>query len=575
MDVAVNASLSSTEFESARLEPTAYHLVVRAKSKTYKVLHNAILIDRMEKREERGQGTLLKLTLKDLSVLQVLFPSGDMCLEIEGIIRRGATVESVERLYPFQYAAGLEKSTVASEGWHVFSPEEEFARMGLPDKMFRLSTMNEDFSLCGSYPKLLAVPAALDADTLREVAKFRQFDRLPMLSYIHPSTRAPLFVAGQPLVGSHGNRCYEDERFFRTILDACADPSRDRRGLIIDLRTASETSAQKGKGGGVEDEKHYFDWQVVNARVGKIKDLDDGMMATFDAVQSEEGSSSSFLSKIDSSQWLHNVKTLLSASVVVSRTLAREQLPVVVHGTAGCDLAAQVSSLAQLLLDPYFRTYEGFQKLIEKEWLHAGHPFTTRCNHFNSPGKKAFKSPVFAMWLDAVWQCTKQFPWEFEFNERFLLLLARHTTSSEFGTFLYDTEKERLESGVRTKTVSLWSFLNVADEKKLLSNPVWQPSSGWLKPSCKPESMKVWMAFFGQGTPYHHFHEEVDELLVFLNDRGNLLSEEVDRKTDELAVLAKELAAEQCSLEEETAASGGGVSGSGGVVTGAAADAEE
>ena len=39
--------------------------------------------------------------------------------------------------------------------------------------------------------------------------------------------------------------------------------------------------------------------------------------------------------------------------------------------------------------------------------------------------------------------------------------------------------------------------------------------------------MKVWMAFFGQGTPYLYFHEEVEELLIFLNDRGGLLSEEV------------------------------------------------
>ena len=34
------------------------------------------------------------------------------------------------------------------------------------------------------------------------------------------------------------------------------------------------------------------------------------------------------------------------------------------------------------------------------------------------------------MFLDAVWQCTRQYPWEFEFNEAYLLLLMKHS----FGT---------------------------------------------------------------------------------------------------------------------------------------------
>lgn len=106
----------------------------------------------------------------------------------------------------------------------------------------------------------------------------------------------------------------------------------------------------------------------------------------------------------------------------------------VVHGTTGWDLAAQVSALAQLLMDPYFRTYVGFQKLIEKEFIKAGHPFASRMGHYLDPAKPAyFKSPVFLMFLDSVWQCNRQYPWEFEFNETFLLLLAEHSGGSKFG----------------------------------------------------------------------------------------------------------------------------------------------
>ncbi len=53
------------------------------------------------------------------------------------------------------------------------------------------------------------------------------------------------------------------------------------------------------------------------------------------------------------------VRTILSTAVVVSSVLVREELPVVVHATTGFDQTAQVIALAQLMMDPYFRTYTG------------------------------------------------------------------------------------------------------------------------------------------------------------------------------------------------------------------------
>ncbi|KAI9785209.1 MAG: hypothetical protein M1839_000847 [Geoglossum umbratile] len=67
-------------------------------------------------------------------------------------------------------------------------------------------------------------------------------------------------------------------------------------------------------------------------------------------------------------------------------------------------------------------------------------------------------SPVFHQFLDATYQLLYQHPTRFEFNERFLRRLFYHLYSCQYGTFLYNSEKERLESGVKDKTRSVWDY---------------------------------------------------------------------------------------------------------------------
>jgi hypothetical protein len=45
---------------------------------------------------------------------------------------------------------------------HSQRPQEEYTRLGLPNGVWALSTINRQWELCPTYPRLLAVPAALD-----------------------------------------------------------------------------------------------------------------------------------------------------------------------------------------------------------------------------------------------------------------------------------------------------------------------------------------------------------------------------------------------------------------------------
>lgn len=52
---------------------------------------------------------------------------------------------------------------------------------------------------------------------------------------------------------------------------------------------------------------------------------------------------------------------------------------VVIHCSDGWDRTSQLTSLAMLMLDSYYRTIKGFEALIEKEWISFGHRFALVC----------------------------------------------------------------------------------------------------------------------------------------------------------------------------------------------------
>ena len=65
--------------------------------------------------------------------------------------------------------------------------------------------------------------------------------------------------------------------------------------------------------------------------------------------------------------------------------------------------------------------HQGFQALVEREWLEFGHKFADRCGHAINSDDPNEKSPVFLQWLDCVYQLIRKFPCAFEFNEAFLV----------------------------------------------------------------------------------------------------------------------------------------------------------
>ncbi|KAJ8728742.1 hypothetical protein PYW07_006438 [Mythimna separata] len=153
-----------------------------------------------------------------------------------------------------------------------------------------------------------------------------------------------------------------------------------------------------------------------------------------------------FLRLIEESGWLWQLRQLFQLSGAVVDLLDLQGSSVLLSLEDGWDATAQISSLAQICLEPYYRTLEGFRILVEKEWLALGHKFQQRSNIGATP-QQGF-TPTFLMFLDAVHQLQKQFPLAFEFNEYYLRFVAYHSVSCRFRTFLLDNEAQRAELGI-------------------------------------------------------------------------------------------------------------------------------
>lgn len=155
----------------------------------------------------------------------------------------------------------------------------------------------------------------------------------------------------------------------------------------------------------------------------------------------------SFHKLIETSEWLQQIQNIMQLSGAVVDLLDLQGSSVAICLEEGWDITAQVSSVAQICLDPHYRTIDGFRVLVEKEWIGFGHRFSHRSN-LNANSQASGFAPTFLQFLDVVHQIQKQFPLAFEFNDYYLRFLAYHSVSCRFRTFLFDCELERVESGV-------------------------------------------------------------------------------------------------------------------------------
>jgi len=434
--------------------------------------------------------------------------------------------KTVEELYCFQYRAkgDLPQPT----GWTFFELSAEFSRQGVNSQHWTLCNLNNEYRLCPTYPAQLMVPTSAQTSLVNGCAKFRSKGRLPVLTYYHQSTGAALLRCSQPLSGLKG-RSPEDEEYINCVLKS--NPKSDFL-YIVDTRPKINAMYNRAAGKGYEAEAFYPNTKFVFKGIENIHIMRDSLAKLVDTCETKTETMELFLQGLEQSAWLKHIKGVLEASIFIAEALL-SGISVIVHCSDGWDRTSQTCALSQLLLDPFYRTIQGFQALIEKDWLTFGHKFTDRCGFIAGDSKEV--SPIMTQFIDATWQLFTQFPQGFQFNDKYLLSIHDHVYSCQFGTFVGNCQKDRKELKLSEQTYSLWGHLtNSADE---YINPLYEPSSRTevLMPNVMPQNILFWRGLYCRYEAGTQPREPVIDLLTLtqlhtqsLEDHAKHLSRRVD-----------------------------------------------
>lgn len=377
------------------------------------------------------------------------------------------------------------------------------------------------------------------------------------------------------MVGLTNNRSIQDEKLIETIFQTHHNPdSRASAGpvygatatnLIIDARPTTNAMANTAKGAGTENMDHYKDAKKAYLGIDHIHTMRESLNKVVEALRATELLQAANMTAMDGGEdeqplappvldrqalrrsgWLRHITAILEGTLLIVRNVHVNSSHVLIHCSDGWDRTAQLSSMAQLCLDPFYRTQKGFAILVEKDWLAFGHKFLDRCGHLSSEkfflapvenagsggGAEAAQaflasvqnrfasqhhiketSPVFHQFLESVRQVQRQYPERFEFNERFLRQLHYHLYSCQFGSFLFNSERERRlgEGGqalATNRTISVWDYFNSPSEIELNKNPLYDPSlddpanrapkadMGVLMPN--PKDVRFWHELYGR-----------------------------------------------------------------------------
>lgn len=393
---------------------------------------------------------------KDLRVHVFAFQSRQNYKTVYSHLKKYFSNQKIDKFFCFSYNPKFK----TENGWFSYDPLKEYTRQGINWSKFRISHVNMNFA-SPSYPDSTIVPTSIADDFLQLLSKNRSEKRFLAYVWGHTRNKASIFRVGSII--DAGNENKETKKFIDVLLKL--NPTNGDKLRVIDPSIQGDIDYTA-----LFPQAEYLfldlpNYQEVFQDYGKLCDL-----AIFPAPSMEPYKN-----------WLRHIQLICQGALQIVNFIENGET-VLIQESSSTDSTFSLISLAQILLDPYYRTIEGFSVLIEKDWLGFGYPFAKE------------KAPFFLQFIESVWQMWIQHPSSFEFNEEFLHFIGRHKHSCRFGTFINNNERERIETKV--KTVSVWT--QVYAEKKRFINSFYQEEKKVLTPSLDFLFWKSYYLYFSQ-----------------------------------------------------------------------------
>eukprot|EP00026_Physarum_polycephalum_P001559 Phypoly_transcript_01561.p1 GENE.Phypoly_transcript_01561~~Phypoly_transcript_01561.p1 ORF type:complete len:816 (+),score=145.17 Phypoly_transcript_01561:105-2552(+) len=416
-------------------------------------------------------------------------------------------------MFAFSYHGGEanykpEPNSKGGWGWDLLDARPELMRlMGTDEKehAWRITSINKDYHISDTYPQHFAVPAKVTDAELKLAAHHRRRGRVPALAWIHPINKASITRCSQPLSGVSRSHSPEDVKLVTSILSATPGAS---ELLIMDARPLVNARANVVMGAGYEHIARYTNCRLDFMGIPNIHVVRDSWLKLKELLCDETKKLDDYRwrTALESTGWHQYVGTVLSASCKLASAV-EGGVSVLTHCSDGWDRTSQLVALAILMLDPQYRTLQGFCMLIERQWVDFGHKFAHRHGHAatnrnhqpnlteNSTSEADHSSsevsPIFVQFLDCTWQITRQFPCSFEFNDSFLQFIADQSYSCRFGTFLANNRREQQTMCLPETTVSIWTY--VAMQQEEFTNPLYTPDGpNFLRVAHTQQSINLW-----------------------------------------------------------------------------------
>lgn len=384
----------------------------------------------------------ITLFLKTFESSAFAFQSEHDQLAVFDSLKECAILSDLTQLYAFYYQPSSTDTVPQQHACRIYDAKKEFARQGIGSrsKAWRFTDINAQYAFCPTYPALMAVPSRISDTTLSYAAKYRSKSRLPALTYLHWANHASITRSSQPMVGLKNARSIQDEKLIEAIFtshnfadpesitakaaaDAASGATASASGapavatvygatttnLIIDARPTTNAMANVAKGAGTENmeyykgcKKSYLGIENIHVMRESLNKLTDALresepIATFgmrvealgdtavaDSVTDASGSVLRLNptpvdpAALRKSMWLRHIQSLMEGSMSIVRNVHINSSHVLIHCSDGWDRTSQLAAIAQICLDPYFRTFDGLAVLIEKDWLSFGHKFSDR-----------------------------------------------------------------------------------------------------------------------------------------------------------------------------------------------------